>query len=64
MRRADPDEAIKIFRRSHGGGGNDAIERAADLTVDWLAQRRYTHVMLDVCNECDLCRISKDICPQ
>ena len=51
-----PDEAFKVF------GDDAAILRAADNFVGWLASKRYTHVAIDVCNECDLCRISEDSC--
>eukprot|EP00965_Chrysotila_dentata_P192581 6175261-Pleurochrysis_carterae.AAC.4 len=54
-----PDEARKIFN-----GNNDAVLAAADNTVDWLLQSgRYSNVLLDVCNECDLCRIAYRYCP-
>ena len=36
-----------------------AILRAADETVDWLGERKYSNLLLDVCNECDLCRVTK-----
>jgi len=54
-----PDEAFKVF------AGNDAsVQAAADNTVDWLLAGGYTNVVLDVCNECDLCRIAPAACPQ
>ena len=35
---------------------NDAnVRRAADNTVDWLLDHNYENVVLDVCNECNLC---------
>jgi len=53
-----PDEARKIFV-------NDAaVVKAADNYVDWHVERGYTNVLLDVCNECDLCRIAYRYCPQ
>ena len=37
--------------------------RAADETVDLLAASRYTNVLIEVCDECDLCRIDTEACP-
>jgi len=32
---------------------DDAVLAAADATVDWLIERAFRNVVLDVCNECD-----------
>ena len=40
-----------------------AIQRAADNTVDWLIKQGRKNILVDVCNECDLCRIA-NICSQ
>lgn len=48
-----PDIAWRIFDSNNG-----AVLAAADNTVDWLVAHNYTNVVLDVCNECDLCRIA------
>ena len=49
-----PDMAFQLFKPSHGGGGDTAIQRAADNTVDWLLRQGRKNVMVDVCNECDI----------
>ena len=51
-----PDEAFKIF------SSDSAVVHAADNAVDWLAGQGFTNMALDVCNECDLCRIAEGIC--
>lgn len=38
---------------------NDAVLYAADNVVDWLLDHNYKNVVLDVCNECDLCRVTE-----
>jgi len=58
-----PDIAWRIFDSNNG-----AVLAAADNTVDWLVAHNYTNVVLDVCNECDLCRIAgadtiDSVCP-
>lgn len=45
-----PGFAMRIFE------SNDAnVKAAADNAVDWILDHNYTNVVLDVCNECNLC---------
>ena len=59
-----PDEAFKTFGSHHHGGGDDGIHNAADKTVDWLAERKYKNVLIDVCNECDCAPRPSQLCPR
>ena len=52
-----PEEAAKTF-----GSNDDALLTAADNVVDWLATRGYRNFAIDVCNECDLCRVHPSSC--
>ena len=54
-----PDMAFQLFKPSNGGGGDTSIQRAADNTVDWLIKQGRKNVLVDVCNECDLCRVTR-----
>ena len=42
-----PDVAWRLF-----DGDDDHVRAATDNTVDWLLDRGYENVVLDVCNEC------------
>ena len=53
------DQADKIFK-----GNNGNVLKAADNVVDWLATRGYRNYVIDVCNECDLCRIDRRACSE
>ena len=46
-----PDIAWRLFESDDAN-----VERAADNTVDWLIGHNYENVVLDVCNECNLCQ--------
>ena len=48
-----PDMAFKLFE-----GNDGAVVAAADAAVDWLVASQANNVLVDVCNECDLCRIA------
>ena len=51
------DQLIRIFN------SNDDILRACDHATDWLLDRGYTNVVLDVANENDFCgRAAWDMC--
>ena len=51
------DQLWRIFR------SNRDIERAADAATDWILDRGYTNVILDVANENDFCgRAAWDAC--
>jgi hypothetical protein len=40
---------------------DEAVKRAVVHTVDWIAERRYTNVLLEIANECDNSGYVRDI---
>lgn len=53
----DPQQAERTFRSD-----NEAVLKAADKVVDWLGQHGYRNFAIDVCNECDRCRVQSSSC--
>mmetsp|Transcript_42701 Transcript_42701/g.112379 ORF Transcript_42701/g.112379 Transcript_42701/m.112379 type:complete len:857 (+) Transcript_42701:86-2656(+) len=51
------DQAGKTFR-----GDDESVLKAADNVVDWLVEHAWRNYVIDVCDECDLCRISHTGC--
>ena len=50
-----PDVAWRLFET------DEHVHRAADNAVDFLLDHRYENVVLDVCNECNLCAFMSNV---
>jgi hypothetical protein len=49
-----PILGIFYFGQDHRLNDEKAVQRAVDLTVDWVFDQGYTHVLIEVNNECNV----------
>ena len=52
------------FGQDQRVGDENAICRAVDRTVDWLTEREYSHLLVEVDNECNVAKYTHEILKQ
>ncbi len=56
-----PILGLFYFGQDHRLSGECAVVRGVENAVDWLLERRYAHVLVEIANECDVPRYTHDI---